>query len=195
MKREQLRRKAMTTVAALSMLGAAGLANAATLPESSFSLLLGQKSLDDDDWKPVESQVEWGIVADLGRKDSVVNLVISYLRSSDNATQEAVEYCGDTWELGLGIRKPFRLDAGIAPFIELGAAYVDATLEQHLGSPSNESSDSAFGVWGGAGVNFAVGERVSVGVLLRYTAAEVTLLNTDREAGGVHFGVSAGIGF
>jgi len=169
-------------------------ASAAKLPESSFSLLLGQKTLDDNDWEPVERQVEWGVIADLGRKDSVANLVISYLSSSDDSSQPGADFTGETWELGLGIRKPFRLEAGFAPFIEIGAAYVDATLERRGISPG-ENSDSAFGMWGGVGVGFAVGERVSVGALLRYTAAEVTLLGADREAGGLHFGVTAGIGF
>lgn len=171
-----------------------GAAHAATLPESNFSAFLGQKTLDDNDWEPVESQVEWGLIADLGRKDSVANLVISYLSSSDDSSRNGADFTGDTWELGLGIRKPFRLDAGFAPFIEFGAAYVDASLERSVVSPA-ESSDSAFGIWGGLGINFAVGERVSVGALLRYTAAEVTLLGADREAGGMHFGVTAGIGF
>lgn len=169
-------------------------ASAAKLPESSFSVLLGQKALNDDDWEPVESQVEWGVIADLGRKDSVANLVISYLSSSDDSTQGSADFTGETWELGLGIRKPFRLDTGLAPFVEVGAAYVDATLERRGVSPG-ENSDSAFGIWGGVGIGFAVGERVSVGALLRYTAAEVTLLGADREAGGLHFGVTAGIGF
>lgn len=171
-----------------------GAAHAAKLPESNFSAFLGQKTLDDNDWEPVESQVEWGLIADLGRKDSVANLVISYLFSTDDSTQNGADFTGDTWELGLGIRKPFHLEAGFAPFIEFGAAYVDATLERSVISPA-ESSDSAFGLWGGLGINFAVGERVSVGALLRYTAAEVTLLGADREAGGLHFGVTAGIGF
>lgn len=180
--------------AAALLLTLATPANAAKLPESSISVLLGQKTLDDNDWEPVESQVEWGVIADLGRKDSVANLVISYLSSSDDSTQGGADFTGETWELGLGIRKPFRLDAGLAPFIEVGAAYVDATLERRGVSPG-ENSDSAFGVWGGVGVGFAVGERVSVGALVRYTAAEVTLLGADREAGGLHFGVTAGIGF
>lgn len=185
----------LTSLCAAALLLTLGTAaNAAKLPESNFSVLLGQKTLDDNDWEPVESQVEWGVIADLGRKDSVANLVISYLSSSDDSTQGGTDFTGETWELGLGIRKPFRLDAGLAPFIEVGAAYVDATLEQR-GITPGENSDSAFGVWGGVGVGFAVGERVSVGALVRYTVAEVTLLGTDRGAGGLHFGVTAGIGF
>lgn len=169
-------------------------ASAAKLPESTFALFLGQKTLDDNDWEPVESQVEWGVIADLGRKDSVANLVVSYLSSTDDSNQNGADFTGNSWELGLGIRKPFRFDAGYAPFVEFGAAYVDASLEQRVLSPA-ENSDSAFGIWGGLGVNFAVGERVSVGALLRYTAAEVALLGADREAGGLHFGVTAGMGF
>lgn len=180
--------------AGLLLLTFCNAASAAKLPESNFSLFLGQKTLDDNDWEPVESQVEGGIIADLGRKDSVANLVVSYLFSTDDSNQSGADFTGDTWELGLGIRKPFRLEGGYAPFIEFGAAYVDASLEQRVLSPA-ENSDSAFGIWGGLGVNFAVGERVSVGALLRYTAAEVTLLGTDREAGGLHFGVTAGVGF
>jgi opacity protein-like surface antigen len=166
----------------------------ATLPESNVLFLLGQKSLDSGDWKPVESQVEWGVVADLGRKDSVANLVISYLSSKDDSERDGIKYSGDTQEIGLGIRKPFRINPGVAPFVELGAAYVDATLESR-GPSAQSSSDSAFGLWAGAGANFAVGEILVVGIDVRYTSASVTLLGKDREAGGLHFGIMAGIGF
>lgn len=168
--------------------------NAAKLGESTFSVFLGQKQLDDNDWGPVDGQAEWGFVADLGRKDSVVTLVMSYLSSEDESTRDGNEYTGETWELGLGIRKPFRMAPDIAPYLEAGVAYMDATLEQ-LPATTGTASDSAFGVWAGGGVNFAVGERLMVGVGARYTSASATLLGQDREIGGLHVGVTAGIGF
>lgn len=164
------------------------------LGESNISLMLGKKQLDDNDWGPVDSQTEWGVIADLGRKESVVNLVVSFMQSQDDSTRNGSEYSGETWELGLGIRKPFRMAPDIAPFVEVGVALMDVSLEQ-TPATTGDSSDSAFGVWAGGGVNFAVGERLTVGALLRYTSGSATLLGQDREAGGVHFGVMAGIGF
>lgn len=166
----------------------------AKLGESNISVFLGQKQLDDNDWEAVDSQTEWGFIADLGRKDSVVNLVVSYLASEDDSSRSGTDFTGKTWELGMGVRKPFRITPDIAPYVEVGVAYMDATLEQRPAA-TGTTSDSAFGVWAGGGVTFAVGERLTAGINLRYTSGSATLLGEDREVGGLHFGVTAGMGF
>lgn len=181
-------------VAMTAFIAAPTPAVAAKLTESNFSVFLGQKKLDSNDWDPVDSHTEWGVIADLGRKDSVVNLVVSYVMSEDNATLNGSDFTGETWELGLGLRKLIPMAPDVAPYIEAGVAFMDATFKQ-TSVATGSSSDGAFGVWGGAGVSFAVGERLTVGVNTRYTSASATLLSKDREVGGFHFGVTAGIGF
>ena len=182
-------------IAAASLIAAPTTSRAAKLTESNLSLFLGQKKLDNQDWDPVDGHTEWGFIADLGRKDSVVNLVASFVMSEDNATRNGSDFTGETWELGLGLRKVFRRAPDIAPYVEAGVAFMDATLEQQSSSSGGSRSDNAFGVWAGAGAHFAVGERLTVGVNTRYTSASATLLGQEREVGGIHFGVTAGIGF
>lgn len=184
--------QAVGAMAMVALIATPATSVAAKLTESNFSVFLGQKKLNNDDWEPVDSHTEWGVIADLGRKDSVVNLVVSYVMSEDNATLNGGDFTGETWELGLGLRKLIPLAPDIAPYVEAGVAFMDATLDSAVNA---SSSDSAFGVWGGAGVSFAVGERLTVGVNARYTSASATLLSKDREVGGFHFGVTAGIGF
>lgn len=169
-------------------------AQVAKLGEATVSVLIGQKKLSSD-VSPVDNQTELGVIADLGRKDSVVNLVASYLYSTDEAASGSTDYKGETWELGLGIRKPFRIQPDIAPFVEAGVAYVDALYENRTSPASGTTSDSAFGIWLGGGVNFAVGEKLVVGVIARHTSASANLLGTERDVGGLHFGITAGMGF
>jgi hypothetical protein len=167
---------------------------AAKLADANASVFLGQKKLDGGDTGPVDNQAEWGVIVDLGRKDSIVNLVLSYLSSNDKASNGATDYEGETWELGIGIRKPFRIQQDISLFLDAGVAYVDA-LYKDLNASSVNTTDSAFGVWLGGGVNFAVGDKLVVGVLARNTSASATLMGREREVGGVHFGITAGLGF
>jgi len=162
-------------------------ANAAEVPDASISLFLGKNSLKKSDWEPVNDQSEVGVILDLGRKDSVVDLVASYFAASDKASGSIK---GETAEFAAGARKVFRSDSGIAPFAEGGLAYISAK-----GSTASQSdSDNAVGFWLGGGVNFAVGDRVMVGLLARYSVADVTLFNVNRTAGGTHLGVTLGFG-
>ncbi len=161
--------------------------NAAEVPESSISLFLGKNSMKKSDWEPVNSQSEVGAVLDLGRTDSVVDLVAGYFAASDKVNGSIKL---ETSEIAVGARKVFRGDAGIAPFAEGGLAYISAKRSTALLS----DSDSGVGFWLGAGVNFAVGDHVMVGLEARYSAADVTVFNTSRTAGGTHFGVTLGFG-
>lgn len=162
-------------------------ATAAELPDASISLFLGKNSMKKSDWSPVNDQSEVGAVLDLGRADSVADLVVSYFIASDKASGSIK---GETAEFAAGARKMFRIEAGLAPFVEGGLAYISTKVSN--GSLSD--SDNAVGYWLGAGVNFAVGDRVLVGLEARYSAADVTVFNKDRTAGGTHLGINLGFG-
>lgn len=162
-------------------------ANAAEVPGSSVSLFLGKNSMKKSDWEPVNEQSEIGVILDLGREDSVVDLVASYFAASDKASGNLKL---ETSEFAAGARKVFRIDSGIAPFAEAGLAYISAKSS----TASLSDADNAVGFWLGAGANFAVGDQVMVGLVARYSAADVTVHNVSRAAGGAHFGITLGFG-
>ena len=55
-----------------------------------------------------------------------------------------------------------------------------------------EDDDTAVGAWVGAGTYYAVTPSFNIGVDVRYSKAEVTLFDKEREAGGLNAGITAG---
>jgi opacity protein-like surface antigen len=190
----------LCTVFILAMTGAAQAAGDA-------NFFLGQKSLDSDDWEPIDGQMEYGVCMNFGVGDWPVSIAVDILMSSDDTTYSYDYYGyvydltldGETMEIAAGVRKFFNEESTIQPYIGGGATYVDAEVKFIVeGIDSLSASDSGFGFWANAGVMFRLGERFNLGLDLRYSKAEVTVtdpfdkIEFDVEAGGMHYGVLLG---
>ncbi len=177
----------------------------------SLNLVFGEKSLDKDDWEPLESQSEFGIIYEFSKpEERSVAVVVSLLRSKDSMTEtetfddSVIDFTttAETTELGIGARKYFTENRA-RPFVEGGLAYVlaDVSVEGTVVSTSpgttvfpviiEESIDPAVGFWFGIGLDVKVGEAWSVGLLGRLTNANGTFSNEGEEIkiGGTHLAV------
>ena len=54
------------------------------------------------------------------------------------------------------------------------------------------AASTAIGAWIGGGMYYAATESLNIGFDLRYSKAEVTLFDEDRDAGGFRTGVTVG---
>jgi hypothetical protein len=206
-----------TYAAAITLATLCGGAQAA----GTVQILYGTKSLDSD-WKPLESQSEFGFGVAYRQSEWPVLVVASYLTSEDSTTRSGlIEYKLDTYpatdkftantqEIGIGIRKNLSAEA-IRLFIEGGLATISARLIEKLAVPaigydvSSTTSDSAIGVWFGAGLDVLVSEMVSIGASARISNATVRFPTRDPDtgagltenikAGGTHFNVYAAYHF
>ena len=70
------------------------------------NFFVGQKSLDDDDWMPVEDQPEFGAVMSFGQVDWPVHIAVDVLGS---ATEEDIFLGGNVTVTGM----TFEIDAGV----------------------------------------------------------------------------------
>ena len=152
----------------------------------------------DDWWEPVENHGEFGILADFQPRGFPLSLAVEGLFS---AGEEDVTYRGErftltgqTAELCVGIKKYFETGSRLYPFIGGGLAFIDAEAEVARGDIAITVSDSNVGFWLGGGCVY-VFKRFSFGGYLRYSNAEVTLLDESVEAGGVHILAIAGFLF
>lgn len=184
----------------LAFVGAAGLflvapAARAAEPAINLDFLIGQKQLDDDDWDPLEDQIEFGVQTTWGTKDVPVGLAADLLYSSDSAKIGTATVKGSTMEIALGARAFFPVQQ-FHPYMGAGINMIRAEFSgNNPGVGSASDNDTAVGFWAGLGGNVRLGSNFNLGVALRYSTAEVTLFGTDGEAGGVHFGLTAGLGF
>jgi len=156
-----------------------------------FSVFLGKKFLDEDDWKPLDDQSEIGFFLDFRPKKWPVNIAIDYLDSEEYGFQNisgTITYVErGTEEINIGIRKIFKITPNIRPYIGGGLAYIRGEFKS-----ITSDDDAGTGIWIDAGLYWDFIEHFYLGVDLRYSKAEITLFGADVEAGGFHVGWMGG---
>lgn len=157
------------------------------------NLLFGAKSLDENDWYPVEDQGEFGVLIDFKQEEWPFSIAIDMLGSAADETIAGWYYEGSTSEFDLGVRKIFELEnSTIRPFIGGGLALVSAETSWGFGGPWFSDSDSGAGLWLNGGVYWTLSEAFNLGFQLRSSAANVTLFGVEGSAGGGHAGFMVG---
>ena len=156
------------------------------------NIFLGTKSLGNE-WDPVESQAEVGIMLDFGMQEWPVNLALDYLSSSAEETTGGMDVEGATTELDIGVRKYWG-DGNMRPFLGGGVSII--STEFNVVGISDCDGD-ATGGWIDAGILWTVGQAFNVGFDVRSSSADVELECSNGAileggAGGAHFGLLVG---
>lgn len=152
---------------------------------------LGGKSLDKDDWDPVEDQGEFGIEVDFRQPSWPVN--IAFALTGSNVTEDdiiiegySVEEEGSTSELRFGLRKIWEPTPSMRPFLGGGLAFIGAELEGRAPGGTTHDDDSSTGIWISGGIYWTIGTSFNLGFELGYSHADIKLFDEDFEAGGTH---------
>src|SRR4051812_9218689 len=66
---------------------------------------LGVKSLDHDDWDPVDDHLAYGVQSDFRGRSWPLSLAIDIIGSGDKRQKDGVNFTGATLEVDLGVRK------------------------------------------------------------------------------------------
>ena len=157
------------------------------------SAVLGQKTLDDKDWPQHDEHGSIGVMTDFKKKNWPLSIAVDFFGTGDEDDHGDSKHEGYTSDIHLGARKVFDLaSSSFKPYIGAGLALVYAEETNNEGFVSRSDDDQSTGYWVGTGAYVQVSEHINVGADLRYSEAEVSLFNENREAGGVNFGVSAG---
>ena len=161
-------------------------------------LTFGSKTLDEDDWEPMESQAEIGADVDFAKKSWPVHLAFAVLQSSDEDTFYAefddelirTKAKASTSELRFGVKKIWDQTAVMRPYIGGGLAIIDAELKTSVGSGfqgvSVKSDDQGFGLWVSGGIYWTLFKRLNLGFSVGYSKATLNLFDIDAESGGGH---------
>lgn len=156
------------------------------------NILLGGKTLDEDDWEPAERQGEFGIEIDFRKKDWPINIAIDLLGAAGEETEGFTKRESRTSEFNIGVRKVWGQFPHLRPFIGGGLSFIRAEDEVTVLGFTVSDDDSGTGIWLGGGVYWTLEEHFNIGFELKSSFAEVTLFNKDVNAGGGHFGFLAG---
>lgn len=159
---------------------------------NNINVKLGIKKLEGD-WDTVDSQIEYGILLDFGQKTWPVNMAVDILHSTDEGIYDPITTIeGKTLELDLGIRKIWAPKI-FRPFVGGGVAFITGKYDFYSESGNTISDDdSALGIWINGGLYLTL-RRFNIGIDLRWSKANVRLYNERVDAGGLHYGLIAGI--
>ncbi len=159
------------------------------------NILLAGKHLDNGDWGPTDSQGEIGLITNWQGPQWPVALAADFLASSHDASISRdgfTEQRAHTSELDLGVRKIWRPDARIRPFVGGGLGLLSATIERTGPFGRISDDDSGAGLWLDGGVFWTLSQAFNLGFDARLSGANVHLFGVDRNAGGLSLGVMAG---
>jgi hypothetical protein len=153
------------------------------------NVFLGGKNLNSA-WKPHKRQGEWGIEIDFRKRDWPINVAIDLMGSYD---WEVLGGSGSTSEYNFGVRKIWDDLSAVRPFVGGGLSFMQAkvTTSSFLNT-SRTDSGSGTGFWFGSGLYYVLGAHFHLGFELKYSDAEVTIGDTKKNAGGIHYGLLIG---
>lgn len=165
------------------------------------NFFLGIKTLDDDDWEPIEEQGEAGISVDFRQQSWPINLVVEYLHSASDEEDAVVcdslgcfnlEAEGETSEVNIGFRKIWDSDHTVRPFLGGGVSFMKAEFTLSALGVEVSASDSGMGFWLGGGVYWTLSDHFNLGLEAKLSTADVNFEGIESDAGGFHLGLLAG---
>lgn len=167
-----------------------------------LNVLMGFKSMEKTDWEPVEVQAEAGFMLDFRDKSWPISIALDFLGSYNEeggtisvpgTGPVTAEWEGTTSEFNGGVRKYWGKDSVMRPYLGGGLAFIGASLEAKTGRFDYvRDSDYGVGLWLNGGVVWTVSKHFNLGFDVRVTAADVTVFDQTRKAGGFHSGLILG---
>lgn len=145
------------------------------------SFLVGMRSLDEDDYEPVEDQTAVGLEYAYERPGGALGFELGVTTSSDDDEFMGFDVEADTFEIYGGVRKTFGRDV-VRPVIGGGLALIESTVEVD-GFDVDDDSIAAY-VHGGVGFHLA--ESFVLGLdarLLVGSDLEIAGVDTDADYG------------
>ena len=169
------------------------------------NLVLGSKSLDEDDWDPVNEQTAFGLEFNCKHPDWPISLAIGWIASYNQYTEEVfgleAKIEGATVEKNIGVLKIWDKAPYVRPFVGGGLCFLDAAVSGTLTlAPGMQMSISdeatGTGMWFTGGVYWTLWEHLNLGVNLKISSVSVAMVvekdgilqETNVSAGGNHFG-------
>ena len=160
-----------------------------TGPANHISLFVGNRSMHDDDWDPVDDQTVFGI----GYDTKLTNLPFEFEAAVARSKDESGSVEGITRELSAGIRKTFDVgDTKFHPYVGGGLGLIRAEVE----TSGPDDDDTSLGLYLHGGIGYDLSENWQVGLDLRFLfGSDIDLLGNSMDADYTQFAVYVAYAF
>jgi opacity protein-like surface antigen len=146
------------------------------LDDRHFTVLIGERQLDDDEWDPVEDQLAAGIEFNASDSDSGHGFEIGTTYSQNDDDVGFVDVDGNVFEVYGGYRYTFGLDRDhsdpdlgrVHPYLGAGGAVLRGEVEVDTPGGNDSDDDISPGAYIRAGVGFDLTEELRIGVDYRH---------------------------
>jgi len=165
--------------------------------------VLGMEKQLSSDWKPNDLQDELGASLDLRPATWPLAIEVGYLYATKKGNANTIITSGNTStaynnlqtqaiteEAFAGLKKNWTNAAGWNLFVSAGASWIKGSLQ--FANVGNFDS-SQVGWYASLGGGYVIANFLELGVIGRYSNNTVNVIGRDINAGGLHYGVYAGI--
>ncbi len=163
------------------------------LAQTTLQFRLGKQTLERKHWFPVDQQEAIGFSLLHLPAGAGLGVQVQVLFNSDKESLNGYRVHGETRELALGPAWPWVITEQSLLVFALGLARVEADLAVQIGNSSGGASDAALGYWAELASSHDIGERLEVGLGVRYSKAKVDFEDMEVEAGGLAFYLALGL--
>lgn len=153
------------------------------------NILFGVRTLNEDDWNPLEEQTEFGAMVDFRPVQWPINLTVECSLASSEKSRFGILLEGETLELDVGVKKIFENSSQFNPFLAGGLAIVNVQASGNFwGFFDIEDDKTEIGGWVSGGAFVTLSEHLNIGLQAKYTLVNTDWYGRDRELGGPHLG-------
>ena len=165
-------------------------------------ILVGQRSLDEDYWTPIDEQVAFGFQAAFQSQDSVVGFETGVLfsRESDSEMVQGFDVTLDAAliEIYGGVHKSFGAkDSLLRPYLGAGLTALIVAIEGDVeGEFSDTDDDASLGFYVHGGLPFQIAESFRIGIDARLVAgSDLSLFGAEGDADYTQLSAFLGFAF
>jgi len=165
------------------------------------NFVVGQRSLDEDDWAPVEDQDLIGVNVSFGAESWPISLVAGFHRSEDDQAFfdpffGPVSLDVETTELSFGVMKIWDQYPTTRPFIGGGLSLIEADVEGTVFGFTASDDDNSEAFYINGGVFWRIGERFNIGVDVRLLfGSDIDIAGVSADVDYEQFGLILGWGW
>jgi len=163
------------------------------------SLMMGSKSIPEDDWAKNDEHGAIGIITDFRHNSWPVSIAVDLFGTGSEQKKNGDTLDTYTAEMHLGARKVFEIGNGFQPYVGGGIALINVLQESEVDDAKHEDEDDIATGWVSIGTYYSLTDAITLGADLRYVGGSAELDKTypqtgsrDIDLAGTMGGVSIG---